>query len=144
MHNPTDRILHTTAFVTPVVEPWLEREIAPWVHPRKDRSDDLSHHERMLLWKNSDSKNSIQFTSIVFNVQALIAHTPWAYTPVINWAVCQDRRLVVVTLLEISERDEGVVPLKTRSGLDPVPRCEPSTCQSIRYDIGTAPSGPVL
>ena len=27
----------------------LEREIAQWVHPMKDRSDDLSHHERMLL-----------------------------------------------------------------------------------------------
>ena len=28
MHHPTDRITHTTAFVTPVVEHWLEREIA--------------------------------------------------------------------------------------------------------------------
>ena len=27
MHHPTDRITHTTAFVTPVVEHWLEREI---------------------------------------------------------------------------------------------------------------------
>ena len=31
MHQPTDRIAHTTAFVTPVVEHWLEREIALWV-----------------------------------------------------------------------------------------------------------------
>ena len=28
MHHPTDRIAHITAFVTSVVEPWLEREIA--------------------------------------------------------------------------------------------------------------------
>ena len=28
MHHPTDRIIHTTACVTPVVEHWLEREIA--------------------------------------------------------------------------------------------------------------------
>ena len=42
----TARITHTTAFVTPVVEHWLEREIAQWVHPMKDRSDDPSHHER--------------------------------------------------------------------------------------------------
>ena len=34
----TDRIAHTTAFVTPVVEHWLERDIAQWVHPMKDRS----------------------------------------------------------------------------------------------------------
>ena len=26
MHNPTDRIAHTTAFVIPVIEHWLERE----------------------------------------------------------------------------------------------------------------------
>ena len=47
--NSTDRIAHTTAFVTPVVEHWLEQEIAQWVHPMKDRSDDPSHHERTLL-----------------------------------------------------------------------------------------------
>ena len=39
----------STAFVTSVVEHWLEREIAQWVHPMKDRSDDRSHHERTLL-----------------------------------------------------------------------------------------------
>ena len=32
MHHPTDRIAHTTTFVTPVVEHWLKREIAQWVH----------------------------------------------------------------------------------------------------------------
>ena len=26
MHHPTDRLTHTTAFVTPVVEHWLERQ----------------------------------------------------------------------------------------------------------------------
>ena len=31
MHNPIDRIAHTTAFVTLVVEHWLEREIIQWV-----------------------------------------------------------------------------------------------------------------
>ena len=49
MHHPPDRIAHTTAFVAPVVEHWLEREIAQWAHPIKDRSDDRSHHERTLL-----------------------------------------------------------------------------------------------
>ena len=42
------RITHTMAFVTPVVDHWLEREIAQWVHPMKDRSNDPSHHERTL------------------------------------------------------------------------------------------------
>ena len=39
MHHPTDRIAHTAAFVAPVVDHWLEREIAQWVHSMKDRSD---------------------------------------------------------------------------------------------------------
>ena len=55
MHHPTDRITHTTAFVTPVVEHWLEREIAQWVHPMKDRSDGPSHHERTLAMSGSET-----------------------------------------------------------------------------------------
>ena len=42
MHHPTDRIIHSTALRTPVLEHWVEREIAQW----RDRSDDRSHHER--------------------------------------------------------------------------------------------------
>ena len=34
MHHP--RIIHTMAFVTPVVEHWLEREIAQWEQNRKE------------------------------------------------------------------------------------------------------------
>ena len=30
--HSTDRITHTTAFVTPIAKHWLEREIAQWVH----------------------------------------------------------------------------------------------------------------
>ena len=32
MHHPEDRTAHTTAFVTPVMEHWLEQEIAQCVH----------------------------------------------------------------------------------------------------------------
>ena len=32
MRHPTDRTAHTMAFVTPVVDHWVEREIAQWVH----------------------------------------------------------------------------------------------------------------
>ena len=32
MHHFTDRITHTTAFVTPDVEHWLEQKIALWIH----------------------------------------------------------------------------------------------------------------
>ena len=59
MHHPTERIAHTTAFVTPVVEHWLEREIAQWVHPMKDRSDDPSHHDGNES-NNVNSKNVLK------------------------------------------------------------------------------------
>ena len=32
MHHPTNRITHTLAFVRPVVEHWLVREITQWFH----------------------------------------------------------------------------------------------------------------
>ena len=56
MHHPTDRIAHITAFVTPVVEHWLEREIAQWVHPMKDRSDDPYHTMSERTAKNYRNK----------------------------------------------------------------------------------------
>ena len=66
MHHPTDRIAHTTAFVTPVVEHWLEWEIAQWVHPMKYWSNDPSHHE----WtrKRKDLPPLLQYTTL-FNKQ---------------------------------------------------------------------------
>ena len=68
MHHPTERIAHTTAFVTPVVEHWLEREIAQWVHPMKDRSDDPLHHERTLyLWAMSRSSAYIPLCELFFH-----------------------------------------------------------------------------
>ena len=63
MHHPTDRITHTTAFVTRVVEHWLEREIAQWVHPVKDRSDDPSHHERT-RFKQSRIRIQLRYRSL--------------------------------------------------------------------------------
>ena len=46
MHHPTDRIPHTTAFVTPVKEHWLEGEIAQWrIDPTTHRTmSELSYH----------------------------------------------------------------------------------------------------
>ena len=63
-----------------------------------------------------------------------------AHTAGINWTVCLGLKVskLVVTHLEVSEKEEGVValqlpvgPLKPSSGLEPVLRCEPSTYQPI-------------
>ena len=76
VHHPTDRITHNTAFVKPVVEHWLEREIAQWVHPMKDRSDDPSHHERTLyLWATSRSPDLKQDDLLVMTApRSLTVH----------------------------------------------------------------------
>ena len=62
-------------FVTPVVEHWLEREIAQWVHPMKDRSDDPLHYERKLLprsYKSIIKSNkyiqSMQYIRLTFHL----------------------------------------------------------------------------
>ena len=73
MHHPTDWITHTMAFVTPVVEHWLEREIAQWVHPMKDRSDDL--HQSSLAFTitaENNKKNTQEITSLRFIYQAIL------------------------------------------------------------------------
>ena len=80
MHLPTDKIAHTTAFVTPVVEHWLERKIARWLHPMKDRSEDPSHHERTLLprsyislWRETADQRPVEFTVLkIVNLTLII------------------------------------------------------------------------
>ena len=46
----SERSYHGATSRSPIAEElWLELEIAQWVHPMKDRSDDPSHHEQTLL-----------------------------------------------------------------------------------------------
>ena len=71
MHHLTDRIAHTTAFVTPVVEHWLEREIAQWVHPMKDRSDDPEQKKGNVLFNNILNTFHSQICSIRREVKDL-------------------------------------------------------------------------
>ena len=50
MHHPTHRIAHTTAFVTPVVEHWLEREIVEKQRNRmREREREFSRKEMFLF-----------------------------------------------------------------------------------------------
>ena len=74
---PTDRIANTTAFVTPVVEHWLEREIAQWVHPMKDWSDDPSHHERTLLPRSYISLPLQNYAIAALLIFWLTLHPRW-------------------------------------------------------------------
>ena len=61
-------------------EHWLEREIAQWVHPMKDWSDDPSHHEQMLLPRSYISllgmRNRAQWVHHEGSIRWPIA--PWA------------------------------------------------------------------
>ena len=47
MHHPTDRITHTTAFVAPVVEHWLEREIDLG---RKEEEGNVLFNDMFAFW----------------------------------------------------------------------------------------------
>ena len=79
MHHSTDRIIHTTAFVTPVVEHWLEREIAQWVTwpgvGTKMRTQYLQAHWPMTLRDRAGYKNVWPITDLVL---CLTYHWPWA------------------------------------------------------------------
>ena len=64
MHHPTDRIPHTTAFGISIVEHWLEREIAQWVHPMK--IDPMTHRtmsERS--YHGATSRSLVSWTAVV-------------------------------------------------------------------------------
>ena len=75
MHHPSDRITHTTAFATPVVEHWVERKIAQWVHPMKDRSDDPSHHERTLSTSELRPAHTEEEEKFCFYLTIMLEHT---------------------------------------------------------------------
>ena len=91
MHHPTDRIAHTTAIVTPVMEHWLEREIAQWVHPMKDRSDDPSHYEWALL--QPEGKKIHDFSWVVVAVQVLM----WCHQTCVRRTVASADNIAVIS-----------------------------------------------
>ena len=49
MHHPTDRIAHTTAFVTPVVEHWLNQSDDPWHHEHMPQHAERRKEGNVLL-----------------------------------------------------------------------------------------------
>ena len=57
---------HTASFVTPVMEHWLEREIAQWVHPMKDRSDDPSHPELTSYHRATSCSSVLRLTTLTY------------------------------------------------------------------------------
>ena len=61
MHNPIDRIVHTTAFVTSVVDHWLEQEITQWVHHEGASSHTIAKW-LYLSWPKTFWKLSVQCT----------------------------------------------------------------------------------
>ena len=60
MHHPTDRITHTTAFVTPVVEHWLERVLQIAETCAKEYVP-----EPFVDFKHENINSSVQFSSVL-------------------------------------------------------------------------------
>ena len=48
MHHPTNRIVHTMIFATPVVEHWMEPKKLNG-STRWDQSDNLPYHEQVFV-----------------------------------------------------------------------------------------------
>ena len=68
-----DRITHTTAFVTPVVEHWLEREIATW-----SKMDWKDHYVNVINTKNDNhttSDNNVGHSDVRYKNQTSTSWT---------------------------------------------------------------------
>ena len=96
MHHPTDRITHTTAFVTPVVEHWLEREIAQWVGGVKNMFEGDMHSGEQLSFSTNSASCSEQnvMPPTVFWVMILSV-------VVVSW--CGVSKVVVVSWCGVSK-----------------------------------------
>ena len=119
MHHATDRIAHATAFVTPVMEHWLKREIAQCVHPMKDRSDDPSHHKRTLLPQSYIS-----------------LHFSWALalTTELHLALTTELRLTLTTELRLALTTELRLALTTELRLAPLIQWVVISCYRATVD----------
>ena len=53
MHHPTDRITHTTDFVTPVVGLWLEREIVQWIQDGMEGKNTCIHMYNIFIYRHT-------------------------------------------------------------------------------------------
>ena len=49
MHHLTDKTVYTMAFVTPVVECWLDKKIVQWVHLLLHHDTNMYNHSYMVL-----------------------------------------------------------------------------------------------
>ena len=66
MHHRTDKLTHTTAFVTPVVEHWLEREIAQLVHHEGSTHRTMSKRSYHGATSRSPATSGTTLFNIVF------------------------------------------------------------------------------
>ena len=81
-----DRITHTTAFVTPVVEHWLEREIATW-----SKMDWKDHYVNVINTKNDNhttSDNNVGHSDVRYKNQT---STSWTINRAQKTTLCQSR-----------------------------------------------------
>ena len=100
MHHPTDRIAHTTVFVTPVMVHWLEWETAQWVHheesiwrPTAPLANTLTTEELHLAPWCMMSFWSFRLTArVLLHAPSHRQDCPYhsLFTPVVEWNIAND------------------------------------------------------
>ena len=90
MHHPTDRIKHSTAFVTPVVEHWLERSHLSCTSRQRQCNKQLTNicHTFSLapsneqnLKKKKETKSTTKFNKMCgIHSNSFLEHSDWVFS----------------------------------------------------------------
>ena len=129
MHHPTDTIVHTTVFVTPVVEYWMERETVQWVHYRGSTApwtDALPQRYVLFLqWKNALLKDHLTSCLSRTSVFTGMAIPPSVFTSCSRSFIRSTLRAAMATLAPFLVR--------ARTIAEPIPLDAPVTMATFPW-----------
>ena len=132
MHHPIDKIAHTTAFVTPVVKHWLEKEIAQWVHPMKDWSDDPLHMSERSYHGATSRSIQHQCSFVNQRLSAILFHVS-AQSPNNSFSFCTTgiwQATTVSFLSGLKARLLSVLPLSKSDNVVITRQCFEATAEN--------------
>ena len=137
MHHPTNRIIHTTSFVTPVMKHWLEREIAQCIN-----------YEGSIQWPIAQWVDALPWNYVL--QLFILWRKCWVIVPYVCVCVCISMCMCIVCLyvcvsvpevriLTVRETASSALYLITivQLPLRVVPPGNDSTTSSLSWNINT-------